>query len=49
MKPPLLTQELHAMVESDRYPLSRRVRTLSGILAKLQPEPGGELLPPPKV
>ena len=34
-----LAQELHTIVERDRYPLSRRIRTLRGILAKLRPEP----------
>jgi hypothetical protein len=51
-----LTQELHDIVENDRYPfsLSRshlrcspRIRTLRGILAKLRPEPAREPLPPP--
>jgi hypothetical protein len=44
-----LTQELHAIVGNDRYPLSPRIRTLRGILAKLRPEPVREPLPPPKV
>jgi hypothetical protein len=53
-----LTQELHDIVESDRYPFSlsrshlrcsRRIRTLRGILAKIPPEPVREPLPPPKV
>jgi hypothetical protein len=44
-----LTQELHAIAENDRYPLSPRIRTLRGILAKLRPEPVREPLPPPKV
>ena len=48
-----LTQELHEIVETDRYPfsLSRpllrcspRIRTLRGILAKLRPEPVRERL-----
>jgi hypothetical protein len=52
-----LTQELHDIVENDRYPfsLSRshlrcspRIRTLRGILAKLRPEPVRKP-PPPKV
>jgi hypothetical protein len=52
------TQELHEIVENDRYPfsLSRshlrcspRIRTLRGILAKLRPEPVRKPLPPPKV
>jgi hypothetical protein len=34
-----LTQELHEIVEHDRYPFSPRIRTLRGILAKLRPEP----------
>jgi hypothetical protein len=44
-----LTKELNAIVENDRYPLSPRIRTLRGILAKLQPEPVRKPLPPPKV
>jgi hypothetical protein len=34
-----LTQELHDIVENDRYPFSPRIRTLRGILAKLRLEP----------
>lgn len=44
-----LTQELHDIVENDRYPFSPCIRTLRGILAKLRPEPVREPLPPPKV
>ena len=44
-----LTQELHDIVENDRYPFSPRIRTLRAILAKLRPEPVCEPLPPPKV
>jgi hypothetical protein len=33
-----LTQELHDIVENDRYPFSPRIRTLRAILAKLRPE-----------
>jgi hypothetical protein len=44
-----LTQELHNLVENDRYPSSSRIRTLRAILAKLRPEPVREPLPPPKV
>ena len=44
-----LTQELHDIVENDRYPFSPRIRTLRGILAKLRPEPVREPLPPLKV
>jgi hypothetical protein len=43
-----LTQELHDVIENDRYPFSPRIRTLRGILAKLRPEPSREPLPPPK-
>ena len=43
-----LTQELHNIVENDRYPFSPRIRTLRGILAKLRPEPVREPLPPLK-
>jgi hypothetical protein len=44
-----LTQELHDIDESDRYPFSPRIRTLRAILAKLRPEPVREPLLPPKV
>jgi hypothetical protein len=44
-----LTQELHDIVESNRYPFSPRIRTLRGILNKLRPEPVRDPLPPPKV
>lgn len=44
-----LTQELHQIVENDRYPFSLRTRTLRAILAKLRPEPVREPLPPLKV
>ena len=43
------SQELHDIVESDRYPFSPRIRTLRAILTKLRPEPVREPLPPPKV
>ena len=43
-----LTQELHDIVENDRYPFSHRIRTLRGILGKLRPEPVREPLPPPR-
>ena len=42
-----LAQELHEIVETDRYPFSPRIRTLRAILAKLRPEPLREPLPPP--
>jgi hypothetical protein len=44
-----LIQELHEVVENDRYPFSPRIRTLRAILAKLRPEPVREPLPPPNV
>jgi hypothetical protein len=44
-----LIRELHDIIESDHYPLSPRIRTLRGILAKLRPEPVREPLPPRKV
>jgi hypothetical protein len=44
-----LTQELHEIVENDRYPFSPRIRTLRGVLAKLRPEPVRKPLPPLKV
>jgi hypothetical protein len=37
-----LTQELHDIVENDRYPFSPRIRTLRAILNKLRPEPARE-------
>jgi len=43
-----LAQELHDIVENDRYPFSPRIRTLRGILGKIRPEPVREPLPPPK-
>jgi hypothetical protein len=36
-----LTQELHDIVENDRYPFSPRVQILRAILHKLRPEPQG--------
>ena len=44
-----LIKELHDIVKNDRYPLSRRIRTLRGMLAKRRPEQVREPLPPPKV
>jgi hypothetical protein len=44
-----LTQELHDIVENDRYPFSPRIQTLRAILAKLRPEPVREPLRPLKV
>ena len=44
-----LAKLLSRTIDDDRYPLSPRIRTLKGILAKLRPEPAREPLPPPKV
>jgi hypothetical protein len=43
-----LANELHRMVENDRYPFSPRIRALRAVLNKLRPEPVREPLPPPK-
>ena len=43
-----LIRELHDIVESDRFPLSPRIRTLQGILDKLEPPPAREPLPQTK-
>jgi hypothetical protein len=39
---------LRRAIDDDRYPLSPRVQTLKAILAKIQPEPVHEPLPPLK-
>jgi hypothetical protein len=44
-----LIRDLHDIIESSRYPMSPRIRTLRAILANLGPEPAREPLPPPKV
>ena len=44
-----LARLLTNTIDADRYPLSPRVQTLKGILAKIRPEPVREPLPPPKV
>jgi hypothetical protein len=44
-----LAKALSRTIDDDRYPLSPRIRTLRGILAKLRPEPVREPSPPPKV
>jgi hypothetical protein len=44
-----LTEELHDIVENDRYPFSPRIRTLRAIFNKLRREPAREPLPSPKV
>jgi hypothetical protein len=35
-------------IDGDRFPLSARVQTWEGILAKIRPEPVREPSPPPK-
>ena len=44
-----LLKLLRDTIAADRYPLSRRIRNLKSVLAKLdpQPEPAVEPLPPP--
>ena len=44
-----LTRLLSRTIDNDRYPLSPRVQTLKGILAKIRPEPAREPMPPRKV
>ena len=44
-----LTQELHDIVENDRYPFSPRIQTLRAVLHKLRPEPARKPLAPSKV
>jgi len=41
-----LAEELHNIIENDRYPLSPRILTLKAILAKIRPEPVRKPLPP---
>jgi hypothetical protein len=40
-----LTRLLSKAIDADRYPLSPRIQTLRGILAKIRPEPKREPLP----
>jgi hypothetical protein len=42
-----LVAELRRLIRDDRDPLSRRIRTLRGILDKLEPPPVREPSPPP--
>jgi hypothetical protein len=42
----VLADELHNIIENDRYPLSPRILTLKAILAKIRPEPVRKPLPP---
>ena len=44
-----LARLLSRTIDDDRYPLSPRVQTLRGILAKIRPEHVREPLSPPKV
>jgi hypothetical protein len=44
-----LARLLSRTTDNDRYPLSPRVQTLKGILAKIRPEPVRQPLPPQKV
>ena len=41
-----LTRLLSRTIDEDRYPLSPRIQTLKGILAKIRPEPARTPLPP---
>jgi hypothetical protein len=43
-----LARLLTNTIDADRYPLSARIQTLKGILAKIRPEPVREPLPPLK-
>ena len=42
-----LLKELNEIIDGDRYFMSRRIRTLKEIRAKIRPEPVREPLPPP--
>jgi hypothetical protein len=42
-----LLKELDGLIDSDRYFLSLRIKTLKAIRAKIRPEPVREPLPPP--
>jgi hypothetical protein len=42
-----LLAELDRIIRDDRYPLSRRIRLLKAIVAKIRPERVREPLPPP--
>jgi hypothetical protein len=44
-----LTRLLRKAIDEDRYPLSHRIRTVQGILDKLDPPPAREPLPPLKI
>jgi hypothetical protein len=42
-----LLRELDGLIDSDRYFMSPRIKTLKAIRAKIRPEPVREPLPPP--
>jgi hypothetical protein len=42
-----LLRELDGLIDSDRYFISPRIKTLKAIRAKIRPEPVREPLPPP--
>ena len=42
-----LLKELSEIIDGERYFMSRRIRTLKEIRAKIRPEPVREPLPPP--
>jgi hypothetical protein len=42
-----LLRELNEIIDGDHYFMSRRIRTLKEIRAKIRPEPVREPLPPP--
>ena len=44
----VLAKLLSRTIEDDRYPLSPRIQTLKGILAKIRSDPARQPLPPPK-
>jgi hypothetical protein len=44
-----LARLLRKAIDDDRYPLSLRIRTLRGILDRLEPPPAREMPPPLKV
>jgi hypothetical protein len=44
-----LAAYLKRTIRDDSFPLSPRIRTLQGVLDKLDPPPAREPLPPPKV
>jgi hypothetical protein len=43
-----LARSLRRMIDEDRYPLSPRLAPLKVFLAKPEPEPSRQVLPPPK-